>query len=433
MHELHWPSNMHNGGLPTPATHSSAVPQWRKFLSRAALFVCVFMVLFAVMMWDMRKAHYLSHVIHDDHAELWTAVSTNELRIWWSPLDLCMMEMSGPLMEYGSYRDKNCTGLTGSKGARKLHLSCGAGSSIGGSACEPPLDSRWYFKAALKYDGLGDPQNQLLKTALRHSAVRNRPVVFVGDGIAKQNQEALLCEILRTDDVLLSGYSGNIDGNYTVHWRHRAVPPLNVQYMKLTAMNDNGVPKETAEQTAQRRRRLQTKRNSHRPHLNQSIFDTSIGGNISTLPDNTTDNTTVIAPLSLTLDEIKERVHNLMLHHPSGIVLMVNVGVWYNSRELFRTELPELLSWMDGLSRNRNCTVFFRETAAQHWNHTESGYFDQSYIERQYDNGTCTPVLDATPGECSSPANDTIQQECIFVAAPSFSSSVIVSTRSYRN
>lgn len=366
-----------------------------KCVSRVAMFVTVFAVLFAVMMWDMRKAHMLSTIIHDDHAQQWYAVGQDDLLSWWSPLDVCMMGMSSPSMTYAGYRNKNCSRLAASRGSRKLHLSCGAGASLGGSVCQPPFDSRWYFKAALRYDGLGDPHNQFLKTALRRYAQRNRPIIFIGDGISKQNQEALLCEILRTDDVVLSGKSGSIDGNYSIHWPNTHIPPLDVHYLKLTAMNDNGVPKEGAvpSSTTRLRRKMQRKR---AVRVLDGVNSTDASVTNKTL---TSRPAPPISPLSLTLDEIKDRVQGLMQNHTSGVVLVVNVGVWYNSRELFRTELPDLLSWMDGLSRNHNSTVLFRETAAQHWNHTESGYFDQTYVEQQYDNGTCTPVLDATPGE----------------------------------
>jgi hypothetical protein len=78
-------------------------------------------------------------------------------------------------------------------------------------------------------------------------------------------------------------------------------------------------------------------------------------------------------------------------------VLVVNVGVWYNSRAKFRTELPDILEWMNTLSKERNSTVFFRETAAQHWNHTSSGYYSSPQMIEAGNNGTCTQIADATP------------------------------------
>lgn len=199
--------------------------------------------------------------------------------------------------------------------------------------------------------------------------------MFVGDGISKQNTDALLCEIMRTDLVTLEGTNGPIDANYTIRWKASKLK-LDVHYMKLTNMYDNG-ENEVAE--ARRIRRARRK----------------AMGNITDLAN--VSNATKVA-LSMTLPAIQARVQRIIESHGNGIVLVVNVGVWYNSRELFRTELPDLLSWMNELSAVHNSTVYFRETAAQHWNHTASGYFDKNYAEARWDNGTCTPVGDATPG-----------------------------------
>jgi hypothetical protein len=242
---------------------------------------------------------------------------------------------------------------------------------------------------------LGNATNLLLRDALRSFSQLQKPIVFVGDGISKQNQEALLCEILRTDKVTLRGKTGAIDGNYTIHWKEKNHPPLDVHFMKLTAMYDNGA-------NENENSKLNAAAHNKNSWLRRRRLQNTVGtGNTTTASNDTAPmlaNATAAVPLSLTLDEIKLRVDSLIEAHANGIVLIANVGVWYNSRELFRTELPDLLGWMDALSRERNSTVYFRETAAQHWNHTASGYFDLGYIQNEYDNGTCTPVMDATPG-----------------------------------
>jgi hypothetical protein len=249
---------------------------------------------------------------------------------------------------------------------------------------------------------LGNASNAVLRDALRRFAQLQKPIVFVGDGISRQNQEALLCEILRTDKVTLRGKTGSIDGNYTINWKEKNQPPLDVHYMKLTAMYDNGAGENDGDNM------------NAAPHNSYSWLSLqtrrlqATTGNISAAENVTSAvpaNATARIPLSLTLDEIKYRVDDLIRTHANGIVLIANVGVFYNSRELFRTELPDLLGWMDALGREKNSTVYFRETAAQHWNHTASGYFDLGYIQNEYDNGTCTPVLDATPGESPNHRN----------------------------
>jgi len=301
---------------------------------------------------------------------------TSEIREWLAPVDICMLNISSPDTDIFAYRKKNCTKLTNPKGSAALHLSCGIGSSIGGKACSPPLNTRSFFTAHLRHPVLGNASNLLLRSSLREFAKQNKPVVFVGDGISKQSTDALLCEILRTDLVTLEGSAGPIDANYTIRWKSARLK-LDVHYMKLTSMFDNGENEGIDQRRFRKVRRVSALNNESAPNAT----------------------TVVKIPLSLTLDSIKNRVQSITETHPNGVVLVVNVGVWYNSRELFRTELPDLLSWMNDLSSAHNSTVYFRETAAQHWNHTLSGYYDKQYNEARWDNGTCTPVGDATPGE----------------------------------
>ena len=414
-----------------------------KRLTQILIFVSLFGGLFSVLMWDLRKAHMLSVIIHDDHANLWEPMSPQDIGKWLSPLDRCMMNVSSPDADLRAYRQRNCSKLLSAKSSKAIHLSCGVGASIGGKVCSPPLDSRWYFGAHLKHPLLGNSSNSLLKSALKQYAIQKKPIIFIGDGISKQNQEALLCEILRTDNVVLTGQSSGIDANYTIHWgKSMKEMQLDIYYMKLTAMYDNGedegqnvdegdsINKPKIQRI--RRRLLNTiainnNNNNNSSNNNNNTSNTTDTTNTSTsssnmhtivsttsiiieskqnrlnknlnLITNTTNNTnTTKIPLSLTLNSIKTRVEALLNQHSNGIVLIVNVGVWYNSRELFRNQLPDLLNWMEELAIHKNSTVYFRETAAQHWNHTFSGYYDEMYMNRQYDNGTCTPIEDSTPG-----------------------------------
>ena len=62
--------------------------------------------------------------------------------------------------------------------------------------------------------------------------------------------------------------------------------------------------------------------------------------------------------------------------------------------------MQEFINWLNDLGRDDANTVFFRETAAQHWNHTDIGYFDDA--QRLESNGTCIPISDSTPGMLNS-------------------------------
>ena len=421
-----------------------------KRLTQITIFFVVFILLFAVMVWDLRKAHMLSEIIHDDHTSHWAQLSMSDLKLWLSPLDVCMLNASSPSVDLQSYKTKHCSKLTSAVGSTALHLSCSIGSSISGKLCQPPLSSRTFFTAHLRDKMLGNSSSNTLKSSLRKFAALQKPIIFVGDGLSKQNQEALLCEILRTDRVTLTGSTSAIDGNYTIHWRQSNNLKLDVHYMKLTNMYDNGedegiIATNSAEDKNKKehiRRILHSEKKSLRkanetepqPATNAAtdaatnttstlqVIDLTATATKNTpnpetaalssilpinpnLTNHEMSNTSFAKrnqhkiPLSLTLDSIKNRVQDLVEIHP-GVVLIVNVGVWYNSRELFRKELPDLLSWMNQLSKERNSSVYFRETAAQHWNHTTSGYYDLNYEDRQYNNGSCVPVADSTPGRC---------------------------------
>lgn len=384
-----------------------------KRLSNALIFVLIFGALFGVLLWDMRKVHMLSEIIHDDHTNHWMQIDNAALKWWLSPLDICMLNATEPMADLYSYKSKNCSKLVGSKGSAALHFSCSIGASIGGKVCHAPLASRTFFTSQLKDPIMGNASNLLLRTTLRELAHQNKPIIFVGDGISKQNQEALLCEIMRTDSVVLTGATGAVDGNYTITWRHDRSLKLDIHYLKLTNMYDNGenegLPKEPESKSQRkklRRAAAAVERSIVSPENNTDYSDAEWKrrfhrDNTTTrrgARNSTTTTKPVKVPLSLTLGSIQERVENLLNRSRNGVVLIFNVGVWYNSRELFRKELPDLLSWMNLLSIERNSTVLFRETAAQHWNHTTSGYFNLDYMHTRVDNGTCTPIADATPG-----------------------------------
>ena len=84
-----------------------------------------------------------------------------------------------------------------------------------------------------------------------------------------------------------------------------------------------------------------------------------------------------------------------MTEQNRSVAVIANVGVVYNSREKFREEVPYFLSWLNHLQEEKQDNlIFYRETAAQHWNHTDMGYYDENYREESENNGTCVPIAD---------------------------------------
>ncbi len=297
---------------------------------------------------------------------------------WLSPLDLCMLKVEEPWVDLKAYRNKNCSKLAGTGGSLSQKLFCNIGSSLG-RQCAPPLSTRSFFTARLKDDYLGDPNAKYLSESLKLIASSSRPIVFVGDGLSKQNQDALICEIMRTDKVTvtgsMSGESSQLQSNFTVRWREAGLK-LDVLYYKMTHVQEKA-------DRVRRRTKLLRK----------------------LLPDNSSEpaadnSTNVTGPrgTSVSFDDVRSSIEALSAQH-KGVVLVANLGVWYNSREKFRLEMPAFLQWLNGVGQQpgRNNLVFFRETAAQHWNQSDNGYY--SFEERETNNGSCSPVADSTPGE----------------------------------
>ena len=72
----------------------------------------------------------------------------------------------------------------------------------------------------------------------------------------------------------------------------------------------------------------------------------------------------------MSLETVQEQMMEIVSMYPSGVVVIANIGVWYNSRERFRRELPLFLKWLSDLGKDPDNLIMYRETAAQHWNHT---------------------------------------------------------------
>ena len=62
-------------------------------------------------------------------------------------------------------------------------------------------------------------------------------------------------------------------------------------------------------------------------------------------------------------------------------------------------QVPAFLEWLNNLGEKEENDVLYRETSAQHWNYSDTGYFESSWDQRQaMANGSCIPIYDSTPG-----------------------------------
>jgi hypothetical protein len=402
----------------------------------------------------------MSDIIHDDHQNMWVPINQSDLNIWLTDLDMCMLQVNSSDTDLREYQQKNCNGLP-SAGSASQKLFCHVGSSLG-KQCSPPLNTRTFFKSRLKDKRIGDPTDGYLNKALRQLAKLKKSVLFLGDGISKQNQDALVCELMRTENITLLGTMRDeyrqLFHNLTIIWPQtleRAPLQLDIIFMKMNKIlereyigessdgeeDDAEINKYTDSQSRRERRKRQRRQllTSNKTILSNltrangtmdrtlNVHDVSYGSKIDPFVHNGNgddssgglDDSDIADPNSteyvnqgsrsintvettrrhgFSLVDVKAEVDNMQSLY-SGMVIIANTGVWYNSRERFRDEVPKFLTWLNQLGKNSRNLVFYRETSAQHWNFSEVGYFESEWQVREEaaTNGSCTPIYDSSP------------------------------------
>ena len=265
-------------------------------------------------------------------------MSTRDMYDWYSEADLCTLKMqTDKEMSLKKYRIRNCTA------ARKLpnvvysnKLICAVGMNLGRS-CEAPLPQDSFYLQKLKEKNLGNPLSGNLLRVFKRITPLNIPIVFIGDSISKQNQESIICESLRTNLNGPVSMSGNLDLNmkenltsFTLYWK-RTKQKLDIYFIRVLQLRQ------------------------------------------------------------VRLNEVKEHIKEILSKHWS-LIIVANIGTWYNSREKYRADIEPFLFYMNSLGANN--LVLYRETASQHWNFTSNGYFASG--ANRYEGG-CAPLNDASP------------------------------------
>ena len=549
----HDPTMVGYSGSPTDRKKSNL-----QHVHVACSFIMLSIVL-AIMMWDMKKVQTMSTIIHDDHRSLWVSMNSTILKFWYNSYDLCVLnrgsitrsrsdnnQRNGSAMSIISpnnnivnivSNNRQCNSVTSASqdSSKQIPLRCNVGYGYHNLDCLSNLTMRSFYRYMLNDRALGDPHNMMLRTVLMDLSMTKRPIVILGDGVSKQSQDAMICEMLRTDKtVKVSSKASFYSSNYTLRWPKER-RQVNLFYFRLVTINADD---DSPHRRRQRKRRVLnhsiddvTMNTSHEvvtsdvstngnrsqwvnitstPLSNSSQSSNDLTGNSSqsfvsetvlsnssdslvdavavrdvdglpvpsmdgswtnssvpvvderplfstqlvdsegstnssssssssidfnALPTDTitsNDTTTIeytssssisnnsqAANVTLSVDPlppdkrvasvrftfVQSRVKALLEQYHS-LVVIVNVGVYYNSREQFRTDLPQLLDWMHSLHAEHNCTVFFRETAAQHWSHTSSGYFEMDIDGQNSSMSSCLPIADSTPGNLSYAATE---------------------------
>jgi hypothetical protein len=397
---------LHGLGTASGQSHASQVPQLqlsvqpgrRMWMWRVVAQLAILVVIVLILLWDLRKVKRLSDTIHNDHKQIWVDMNQSSFDKWYTPFDLCLLEQA---KQHGKPIDAKLPNNTCSK----LHLHhrnylpsfCALGSSLGSKCNVSPMQT--YFRSQLRDYNLG-PFNQNLARALRRMAVANKPLVFIGDVISRQNFNALLCEILKTRQVVLASSSStnNIEAatffNASFRWKSTNLV-VSVYFMHLAHVFTRSIS------TASLRDRAY----DHDPRFHPEYSDARIwdkpggtkaqsvgpGANYSFRHHKRQSLSGEEIRTSMKLSEMIEKLNDLLSRH-SGLVIVANVGVWYNTRERFRAEILPFVQILSLFGKEN--LVFFRETSAQHWNHTSHGYFINGGLPEE---GSCQPLKDSSP------------------------------------
>jgi hypothetical protein len=205
---------------PAKSRHRDGVFQsFQKKIPTYITFTVIIGCLLAILIWDLRRTQIISSVIHDDHSGLWMKMNDSSRSRWYTPYDLCLLSNSDTLVTTSNNSSfptedyqtnyKNCSKYLSTsptmrnKALLSSRLFCNIGSSLG-KACPAPLSTRKYFSYQLK-DSVyhsNDADNAHFIQTLKKLAKERILLVFIGDGLSKQNFDALICEISRIEGML---------------------------------------------------------------------------------------------------------------------------------------------------------------------------------------------------------------------------------------
>ena len=198
-----------------------------RFLYKWFFFMFLFVCLMLTLLWDMQSLHSLSVSIHDDHSSFWIDLHQNQLDQWYTPLDKCLLLIN----DTRKAKVANC--LNRATQGQKVSLSrfCAIGRSFD-KVCAPPFSERPYLWKQLNPHIYHSYSRATLISTLKQMSEQRKILFFVGDSLAKQNMQAMLCEIAKHEPVPISG-DFKFGSNFTVHWKRK----LRIVYYRLSVLD----------------------------------------------------------------------------------------------------------------------------------------------------------------------------------------------------
>ena len=274
----------------------------------------------------------------------WTELTATELKGWYSEQDLCMLKSAERIKFPRDVRMANCSREKGWHRGK----GCAVGMGNKGDPCYMPFTARRSFKKGVK--GYTDPTTKPLSEAFAALAKTNTTLVLLGDSTTRQKLQAMECAVWRED------------WRNDFHWiggaRNQVLPCKTRVKVSIPAKNAVA-----------------------------DILIVSIGPNsVGCMKHGLQKRDGFAGGIFENARNLTARV---MLEQRRNVLVVANIGLWYNTVESFQQAAPPILDWLVSISRAKgfNNVVAWHETMRQHWmNHIGSGYFDKVVVD-DFENG----------------------------------------------
>ncbi len=268
---------------------------------------------------------------------VWRDLTPQEIEDWYSPMEICMLELEDREMNYPREAQRRCEEK--GFGHRGRNKGCPIGKGSNKFPCYPPYKDRKSFVRGV--EGYTDAKAKPIANVIRALASRNMSIIFIGDSTMRQKMNALECEIMREDGRAF--VQGDLKGILPCHSAH-------VIHMAGFQVPFHGIS------------------------MGPNSVDCLKGGLHKRDPDG-----------GGLYENAREIIRKINMEEQRGVLLLANMGLWYNDELPFQTALPGMFRWMAKVSeetaggRIRNI-VLWQETMAQHWpNAIGSGYYYRPY------------------------------------------------------
>ena len=268
----------------------------------------------------------------------WVNLTQDELKQWYTPTDLCMLESNDTIGFPQEVRAKNCSAY--SRGSSRLFCSVGQGGNK--QPCFTPMSNRQSFKRGIK--GFTDASATPLTNAFRKLIRANMTLVFLGDSLTRQKISALECELLR--EHRRNKFYGTVFGILPCFSEYKIKLHDEDEILKLVVLAIG--PRGSDCLTGRERR---------------AILEPGVH---------------VYKKASETIEKIN--------NNGNGALIVANLGLWFNEEMPFNTAVNATLAWLAQLSQFKHVQniVSWHETSSQHWvSTTGSGYFEKNLADAQ--------------------------------------------------